>query len=75
MNPTCLARHPASWRAELTCDSPATRTSPRLGRSMPAIRLSRVDFPDPLAPSARNSPFFTSRSMLERTGISILSLR
>ena len=31
---------------------PSTSTVPALGRSMPAITLSRVDFPEPLRPTS-----------------------
>ena len=31
---------------------PSTTTRPEVGRSMPAIRLSSVDFPDPLRPTS-----------------------
>ncbi len=49
--------------APATC-RPATHTSPELGRSVPAARLTAVDLPAPLAPSsATTCPAGTSRSI------------
>src|SRR5690554_2812365 len=50
--PTCSARRAARWSSSrLPRDWPARITSPRLGRSSPASRLSRVDLPEPEAPT------------------------
>ena len=47
---------------------PATCTSPWVGSSSPATRLSSVDLPQPLAPSRQtNSPGATSRDTSSRT--------
>ena len=47
-----------SPRVSMRC--PATVTVPAVGRSSPAIRLSRVDFPDPDGPLiAATSPAAT----------------
>ena len=47
---------------------PANITSPRVGWSTPAMVLSKVDFPDPLAPMmATASPFLTSIETSHRT--------
>ena len=50
---------------------PSARMAPEDGRSSPAIRLSSVDLPDPLAPSsARNSPVPTSSEISSTARIS-----
>ena len=51
-------------RSGARCRSPPTRSSPASGLSMPAIRLSSVDLPEPDGPiSATKSPAETSRLM------------
>src|SRR3954469_12963432 len=50
--------------------------APSLGLSMPAIRLSSVDFPEPLEPwSERNSPLPMSRSTFCKGRITCSPLR
>ena len=60
--PTCRARNLASpLSLRLSIRRPATVTVPSVGRSSPAMRLSRVDFPLPEGPmTAATSPVATS---------------
>ena len=58
-----------SWKTSAACPEPVrggappTSTSPAVGRSRPASRLSVVDFPLPDAPTRQtNSPGATTRS-------------
>ena len=62
MIPTCRARNLASpLSLRLSIRRPATVTVPAVGRSSPATRLSRVDFPLPEGPmTAATSPAVTS---------------
>ena len=76
MKPMCRARQAASARSDrrLISVSPM-RTVPRVGRSMPAMRLSSVDLPEPDGPIkpeevACRRPVIDTRSS---TGISIAS--
>src|SRR5882762_11665348 len=73
----CRARHLASADSlSLATSVPATFTSPLSGRSMPAMRLRSVVFPDPEGPiRPRNSPSGTSSEMSCSTGIAMLSRR
>src|SRR6202158_5825277 len=64
------------WLASSSLDiaarsRPCARIAPEDGRSSPAIKLSSVDLPDPLAPnSARNSPARTSSEIWSTARIS-----
>ena len=57
----CRARNRArALSPSLSMRCPATVTVPAVGRSSPAMRLSRVDFPDPDGPMiAATSPAAT----------------
>jgi len=70
MKPTVPARQSASSRSlSRVMSTPSKRSSPESGLSMPAIRLSSVDLPDPDGPiSPRKSPARTSSVMSVSTG-------
>src|SRR4051794_37153239 len=71
MNPTLSARQRVIRASErLPRSWPWTTTWPRVARSSPAIRLSRVVLPEPEGPiKARYSPSSTLRSRSTRTGM------
>src|SRR3954453_13579143 len=71
MNPTLSARQRVTRASESAPRSWSwTITWPRVGRSRPAIRLSKVVLPEPEGPiKARNSPSSTVRSRSTRTGM------
>src|SRR5262245_13105616 len=71
MKPMCRVRQRASSASDMDETSwPPMRTSPSLGRSRPAMRLSKVVLPEPLGPiRPRNSPSGTSRLRSLRTSI------
>ena len=49
--PTCLRRNRAAPASDsMSTRSSPTRTEPEVGRSIPAMRLSSVDLPDPDGP-------------------------
>src|SRR5262245_59386514 len=77
MKPTFWLRQVARALSESFPTSvPATVTWPDVGRSIPAIRLSSVVFPEPDGPiSAMNSPSGTWRSIPSSTVISWVSRR
>eukprot|EP01133_Synstelium_polycarpum_P012768 gene12767-14979_t len=55
---------------------PSSRISPSYSASSPTIRRSKVDLPQPLAPTMlTNSPGRTSRLMLCNTGSGLPSIR
>jgi hypothetical protein len=68
--PTVRPRQGDSARSGISCTlAPATTTSPPLGRSIPAIRFSRVDLPLPDRPvTAASSPAASSRSTSRSAG-------
>src|SRR5262249_31482330 len=74
MKPMCRVRQRASSASDMAATSwPPMRTSRSLGRSRPAMRLSKVVLPEPLGPiRPRNSPSGTSR--LRSLSTSICSL-
>src|SRR5215207_7484548 len=75
MKPMCLARQVASVRSDrLLISVSPIRIVPRVGRSMPASRLSSVDLPDPEGPiRPMKSPSPTVIDTRSSTGISIAS--
>src|SRR5262245_52639152 len=75
MKPMWRARQAASARSDRPLTSvPPIRMTPRVGRSMPASRLSSVDLPEPDGPMRpRKSPSSTVIDTFSSTGISIAS--
>src|ERR1051325_4478396 len=68
----CALRQVASWLSVIRVNCvPMTSTSPSVGRSIPASKFSKVDFPEPLGPiNARKSPSCNSRSTWSKATIS-----
>ena len=75
--PTCRRRKRAAAVSDsVSTRSPPTRTAPPVGRSIPAMRLSSVDFPLPDGPMiATASPAATARLTSETAGAGPLSYR
>ena len=73
--PTCRRRNRAAPASlSMSTRSSPTRTAPLVGRSIPAMRLSRVDLPLPDGPMiATASPAATSRLMSATAGAAPLS--
>ena len=77
MKPTCSLRQRAIWRS-FSCAQVVPEHADRrrrVGRSMAAIRCSRVDLPEPEGPiSATNSPLWISMShVLQRDDVELVA--
>ncbi len=65
-------RQRAIWSSFMACtEVPSIRISPEVGRSMPVIMFTSVDFPAPDLPiTVRNSPRCTCKFTPRKAGVS-----